>query len=595
MGDPGPPTTEPTVHRSPVRRRSMAVLAVVGFSLPIIAYFWFIHHYALNIIRADQWSDIQIIADSYSGHLSFADLWAQHYENRILFPNLIVLLLSRTTSFNVLVEEYVSAALLVASTGLLILAHRRRVKLEWVYYCPVAILMLSFVQHQNTLWGFQLAWYLVLFAVAATFTLLDRPSLTWWWLTAAIAAAVVASYSSLQGLFVWPTGLLLLYYRNRPRSFTIAWLSAAAVSVALYVLNYVAAPGTDDSVIRHPISALQFYFVAIGDVIGVDVTGTSAMGVAILVLGVAIFILAIWVLVRYCRGRDETSGMPIAAALIIFGLLFTGLITLGRVTEGLAGASQSRYRTFDLLILVGLYMAALDRWAFRQTTRSLRLRAPSTDAIGKGSVVGAASGGRHPRRGLVVLTVIVTAFVCLQIVVGIPEGLAGARTDHANQILSGRVDVNVDGYPASYVRSIIAVFYPIGFIRQMAEVAQEHHLSVFSTDAAAKYRAEGLIPDTSPLVTDISRPMNGAVLKGQGILSASAPDRFVTKVEFEITGQGEPGHPQQLDAEPYTYGWIALWRTTAVPNGPYQVQSIAYTSAGRVAHSPTVSVVVRNP
>jgi len=578
MGDPEPSTIEATDHRSPVGRRSIAFLAVVGFSLPVIAYFWLIHHYALNIIRADQWSDIQIIADSYSGHLSFGDLWAQHYENRILFPNLVVLLLSRTTSFNVLVEEYVSAALLVASTGLLIFAHRRRVGLAWVYYCPVAILMLSFVQHQNTLWGFQLAWYLVLLAVAATFTVLDRQNLTWWWLIVSVATAVVASYSSLQGLLVWPTGLLLLYYRKRPRSFTIVWLSAAAVTVALYALNYVAAPGTDDSVIRHPIAALEFYFVAIGDVIGVNVSGTDATGTAILVLGLVLFAASIWVLVAYCRRRDETSGMPIAAVLIIFGLLFVGLFAVGRIALGLPGASSSRFRTFDLLILVGLYLAVLDRWALRRSARGN---------------IQATSSGKHPQRALVVLAGIVASVVCLQIVIGVPQGLAGARTDHANQILSGRVDVNVDRYPGGFVRSVIAVFYPIGFIRQMDQVAQQHHLSLFATDAAARYRAEGLIPDTSPLSTHISLPKSDAVLKGDGILSATASDYFVTTVEFEVTGEGAK-HSQTISAEPYPYGWIALWRTTAVPNGPYQVQSVAFTAAGRVAHSPTVSVVVKN-
>ena len=33
--------------------------------------------------------------------------------------------------------------MLVASAGLLAIAHRRRVGLAWVCYCPVAILMLS--------------------------------------------------------------------------------------------------------------------------------------------------------------------------------------------------------------------------------------------------------------------------------------------------------------------------------------------------------------------------------------------------------------------------------------------------------------------
>ncbi len=118
----------------------------------------------------------------------------------------------------------------------------------------------------------------------------------------------------------------------------------------------------------------------------------------------------------------------------------------------------------------------------------------------------------------------------------------------------------------------------------MVEVAQQHHLSLFATDAAAKYRAEGLIADTSPLTTHISVPTNGAVLKGTGVLSATVSDPFVTKVEFEVTGGGSR-QAEIFNAEPYRYGWFAQWQTTTAPNGPYQVQSVAFTAAGRVARS----------
>ena len=588
MDDPDSGSIDTALHRSATSHRSVALLACVGFAIPIGAYFWFIHHYALNIIRTDQWSDIQLIAKSYSGHLSFADLWAPHYENRILFPNLFVLLLSRTTNLNILVEEYLSAAMLVASAGLVIFAHRRRVGLAWICYCPVAILMLSFVQHENTLWGFQLAWYLVLLAAAATFTLLDRPILTWWWLTASVGAAVVASYSSLQGLIVWPTGLLLLYYRNRPRSFAIAWICAATVTVALYFLNF--APGSD-YVVGHPFAALQFYFVAIGDVVGVYVSGTGATATAILVLGLVLFAVSIWVLVAYCRGRDETSGLPLAAALITFGLVFAGLVTIGSIKQGLPGASSSRYRTFDLLILVGLYLAVLDVFALRRSAReSSRPRGTLPEATS--SVVGN-TGGKQPQRVFVALAAVVALIVGLQIAIGVPQGLAGGRTDHTNQVLAGRVEANLDGYPGGFALSVTAPLFSIGEIRQLNEAAQRRHLSLFATDAAAKYRAEGPIADTSPLATRISLPKPDAVLKGGEILSATSIDYFVTKVQFEITGVGLK-NAVLLTAEPYTYGWIALWRTTTVPNGSYLVQSIAYTAAGRVARSAEVSVVVKN-
>ena len=53
------------------------------------------------------------------------------------------------------------------ATGLFILAHHRRSPTTpWMYYIPVALVMLSFVQEGNTLFGFAIGWYIVLVTLA---------------------------------------------------------------------------------------------------------------------------------------------------------------------------------------------------------------------------------------------------------------------------------------------------------------------------------------------------------------------------------------------------------------------------------------------
>jgi hypothetical protein len=71
-------------------------------------------------VHADQWSDVDLIRASYSGHLSLAALWAQHNENRMLFPDLLAVAMSRLDAFNVSGEEYLSALLLIAAVALII-------------------------------------------------------------------------------------------------------------------------------------------------------------------------------------------------------------------------------------------------------------------------------------------------------------------------------------------------------------------------------------------------------------------------------------------------------------------------------------------
>jgi hypothetical protein len=77
--------------------RLVPVLTILGFLLPVVAYFWLIHEYAVNILWLDQWGDVYVIFQTHSHSLDLSALWAQHTENRIFFPNLIVVLLAHTT------------------------------------------------------------------------------------------------------------------------------------------------------------------------------------------------------------------------------------------------------------------------------------------------------------------------------------------------------------------------------------------------------------------------------------------------------------------------------------------------------------------
>ena len=113
----------------------------------------------------------------------------------------------------------------------MILAHKRRSPgIAWIYYCPVALLVFSFISLGDTLFGFNLSWYLTLFGLAVCLYLVDRIVLTWFALFAAAAAAVLGSFSSLKGLFIWPTALVLLALRRRSRSMMLAWVTMAIVT-----------------------------------------------------------------------------------------------------------------------------------------------------------------------------------------------------------------------------------------------------------------------------------------------------------------------------------------------------------------------------
>src|SRR6185437_7047229 len=89
--------------------RLMTTLTVVGFAIPVVAYLAFIQHYQVNAVVGDQWDDVSVIRASFQHFPDWSSLWSPHTDNRILFPNLIVVGLARTVNFNITVEEYLSA------------------------------------------------------------------------------------------------------------------------------------------------------------------------------------------------------------------------------------------------------------------------------------------------------------------------------------------------------------------------------------------------------------------------------------------------------------------------------------------------------
>ncbi len=114
---------DPVTPRKPRPRSALfTVLTAFGLLAPVVAIFWLINRYSVNMVWYDQWNDVQLLSHLYGGHITLASLWAEHNENRVFFPNLLVILLSYTTNLNVVVEDYLSGAMLVGATTLLSLS-----------------------------------------------------------------------------------------------------------------------------------------------------------------------------------------------------------------------------------------------------------------------------------------------------------------------------------------------------------------------------------------------------------------------------------------------------------------------------------------
>ena len=589
----------PGAYRSFVDGPWGNALAGVVFGLAALGAFWYVHRYAVDVIYFDQWTDISVIQHAHAGTLTPATLWAQHNENRIFFPNLVVLALAYTTHFDVVVEDYLNGILWCGATALIVLAHKRRSpRTPWLYYCPVALVLLSFIPLADMVFGFNLSWCLVMLALAACLSLLDRAAPTRLVYAGAVAAAVVGSYSSLQGLFIWPAGLALLLLRRRSRKVVLAWIGVAVVTVGIYFLGFdVAAAGGSRATASNPLSSLHFFFAVIGNVVGSNIdTQSGAVNAVPLTLGVLIVAVAGWAVVRTIRS-DRRGASPLGVALICFGVIFALSITVGRIQFGLA--TTSRYSIFTLTVWVGAYLALLappTGWPAAATASALQRfdRRIGLHRAPDGSDPPAPPDPRGPAPWNQLVTwlarVVLVVLLALQVVLAAGQGLAFGNAWHDQELSVADVESNLTQATQDQVLGVLGAYAP-EFILPLARFAQAQRLGVYDSPLYAADRRAGVFPD---LLVTIAVPAYGAVLRGTTVIACTAQARVhYDTVEFRVTGHGLHNRVVATGASLFV-GWLARWDTTSVPNGNYELSGVIVRPGGSEVVGQPVAIEVRN-
>jgi hypothetical protein len=122
-----------------------------------------------------------------------------------------------------------------------------------------------------------------------------------------------------------------------------------------------------------------------------------------------------------------------------------------------------------------------------------------------------------------------------------------------------------------------------------------YQLRSVAYDAGGQSGASPPIPitiDRHVPSTQIVVPPASATFAGNVVLDAAAQDNVkVVWVEFHATG-GSLQNVVVGIGVPSPFGWIAIWDTSAVPDGTYLVRSVAYDAAGNRGLSSRRSITV---
>jgi hypothetical protein len=257
-------------------------------------------------------------------------------------------------------------------------------------------------------------------------------------------------------------------------------------------------------------------------------------------------------------------------------------------------ASQSRYETQNLLILVGCYLCLLERWPAHDN--EIATTGFIVDALRNVDQFGQILRHEWRRVVLVGLRVLAILLIVVEVEGGIANGVpAGLGSQQAFQ-LDNLVAAHAADARDSLMKS--ALFpnwdYADANIRNLAKAAKRDHLSFFATSEASRL-ARMSLPTTkyTPPRTSIGRPADGAQLRGQVYLVAKAySDYPMRSVDFQIKSSGVP--VELVQGSVFLFGWLAVLVTTKLPNGPYTVQSIARDVAGHSTTSQAVPITVKN-
>jgi hypothetical protein len=420
------------------------ILTAFLILLPLLIEIFYIKSFAVNVPFWDEWELVLLLKTPPS--LSTAGyLWSQHNEHRIVFPRLVLFSLARASDFNVIVPMYFNILLSALSLiGLWFIYKEVKPNSTW-FFVPISWFVFNLGQWENILCGWQVVFYLSVAATIWALYLLTRSSTPSTAL--AVICGLIGSFSFSSGLLIWPVGLVYLINVRAKVMQTLSWGLLGTLTVIAYLwgftleITHLPAPTV---VLSQPVKTVEFFLAHVGAPLGTDRLYWSAI-VGATLLG--LFGFGLWSEIK--QGPPIARGTAVAAALVLFSLLSSAAVTLGRSGLGMESALVSRYKTFSIMGVIGLYIILVRR---------------------------AARGNRPRSRGALVSLVLFLTLATAGVSQATKQGLVIGRMLRSERIEMQKTLLNFDREPDE----ALAKLYPnVSLLRERATFLRDRGLSVF--------------------------------------------------------------------------------------------------------------------
>ncbi len=365
--------------------RYNTVLTVIAACLTPVAYLVYLDRYAVNTFYLDDWFNVPVVHGALHGHLSMGLLWAQYNNSRIMLGRLVYILFAFADHLDLRAVVLFDGVMFIAAYGILLAVYRRYIgrSLTPIPVVVIGLMWFSLVDVGNSLWSFQVSWYLVpVFLVVMLYALLVPHNRINLWFVIAVAAAVGASLSYIQGFILWPLAVIGVFWlegwtrRSRRKVAVVAVV--AAVTAAIYVHGFSFGLSNCESfgiygrycssnlALHHPLETLQYMVVLMGNVLPGGTGGLLGLPQNFTheLIGIVLLVVALFIVVQSWRHRATRDSVPLPLMLILFALVNDVFIAIGRYLLwdiARTSAMSSRYSMPNLVLLTGIAIYALKR------------------------------------------------------------------------------------------------------------------------------------------------------------------------------------------------------------------------------------------
>ncbi len=472
-------------------RRWLAFVVVVALFV-WLAIVWV--HFGRTIIRFycplpyfDYWNTVGRIDDYL--HLQIGVLWHQHNEHRLVFPEIIFaadyiffrgreILPLALSVFFFLGTWFLLSVTLFRNRSLSLTARLCAILLAGIVWCWEGSALLIAAP-------FLIQWSLLLAAATLALFLLARlpgtrrPGV---YLAGSIACSIVSTYTSANGLLLWPVILLAAWLLCLTKSQFVALCVSATASIGLYFFNYHFSAGTgQSSALTHPFYAISFLtaylgmpFTAAGPQFG---------------LAIGFFELAAYVGFVLLASRRRLLTTETAVVLLGFYLLciLTAMVTaFGRMNpQDLAFGAATAHRYIVVPVAAHATLILIATWLWGNSRHYLWVPFLSVFAIG-------------------------------YLAAGSSPGIAAWRDMARHSLMDCQLASLAFESGVDDPQLMASVFPGGGYVKSMLPVLRNHHLSTFADGKMdwlgrpvssllpmSNFRQPGAVTSTYPLASGL--------------------------------------------------------------------------------------------